>query len=144
MTAADKTAYVTGTYAGNNGMYLGISFDNTSKVVADFETGGPTGYTGRVFGGMVGTVDNGGRDISAENFDILFLMECNGNPYTTPCNFGVGAHATILSTLWWHPTDLGQTIGTGTMSWKVMIEPAAWQPDGNYVLDPVIVAAPEL
>jgi len=144
LTAADKIATVTGTYACNHLMYLGISFDGTGKVAADFETGGTTGYTGRVLGGMVGTVDNHGTDISAEDFDIVFEMNCNGGAYTTPCNFGVGAHATILSTLWWHPTDVGMTIGTGVWTWKVIIEPPLGQADGNYALDPVIVAAPEL
>ena len=144
LTAADKTAYVTGTYAGNHLMWLGISFDNTSKVEADFETGGPTGYTGRVLGGMVGTIDNHDTDISAESFDIVFLMECNGGAYVGPGSFGAGAHNTIPSSLWWDPTDVGQTVGAGTMSWKVEIEPAAWQVDGNYRLDPVIVKAPTL
>ena len=143
-TAANKTAYVTGTYAGNHLMWLGISFDNTSKVEADFETGGATGYTGRVLGGMVGTIDNHGTDISAENFDIVFLMNCNGGAYVGPGNFGFGAHNTIPSTLWWDPMDVGQTVGAGTMAWQVMIEPLTSQADGNYVLDPVVVAAPQL
>jgi hypothetical protein len=143
-TAGDKTAIVSGTYACNHLMYLGISFAGTTKEEADFETGGPTGYTGRVFDGMVGTIDNHGVDISAESFDIVFLMNCNGGAYTTPCNFGVGAHATILSTLWWHPTDVGMTIGSGVWTWKVIIEPPAGQADGNYVLDPEIVAAPQI
>lgn len=143
-TQADKQAIVPGTYAGNHLMYLGISFDNTSKVVGDFETGGPNGYTGRVLGGMVGTIDNHGTDISAEMFDILFLMECNGGSYQGPSNFGFGAHNTIPSTLWWHPVTMGQTLGAGTMSWLIQIEPSAGQADGNYVLDPVVVAAPEL
>lgn len=142
--SSDKIAYVTGTYAGNHLMWLGISFDNTSKVEEDFELGGPTGYTGRVLGGMVGTIDNHGTDISSESFDIVFLMECNGGTYVGPGNFGFGAHNTIPSTLWWNPTDVGQTVGAGTMSWKVEIEPPASQADGNYLLDPVIVAAPDL
>jgi len=143
-TATDKTAYVTGTYAGNHLMWLGISFDNTSKMETDFETGPPTGYTGRVLGGMVGTVDNHNQNISAESFDIVFLMSCNGNPYVGPGNFGFGAHNTIPSALWWDPTDVGQTVGAGTMAWKVTIEPTTSQADGNYVLDPVVVAAPQL
>jgi hypothetical protein len=93
---------------------------------------------------MVGSVDNHGTDISSESFDIEFLMSCNGGAYTTPCNFGFGAHNTIPSTLWWSPVDVGMTTGTGTWSWRVRIYPAAGQPDGNYALDPLVVAAPVL
>lgn len=142
-TAAQKTAVVTGTYATNNLMYIGISFDGTGKTDADFETDGGS-LTGRVLGGMVGSVDIGGRDISDQSFDIRFLANCNGGAWTTPSNFGSGAHGTVPATLWWNPVALGQTLGTGTLSYQVRIEPPASQPDGNYHLDPLLVTAPVL
>jgi hypothetical protein len=145
LTTPDKTAYVNGTYAGNHPEYVGISFNGTSKGVDDFETGGPTGYTGKVLGGMVGTIDNHGTDISDKSFDIQFLLSLNGGAYVSPSTFGAGAHETIPATLWWHPADTGMlTALAGTMSWQVRIFPTAIQADGNYVLDPVIVVAPEL
>ena len=143
-TTLQKTAYVNGTYACNHLEYVGISFNGTSKVDADFELGGPTGLTGRVLGGMVGTIDNHNQDISGESFDILFLCRCDANPYVGPCIFGAGAHSTIPATLWWHPNDIGMSLGTGTVDWLVRIEPPAAQADGNYELDPEIVTAPEL
>ena len=141
--AAAKRAYVNGTYATNNLMYVGISFDGTSKTDGDFETDGG-GLTGRVLNGMVGSVDIGGRDIRSEAFDVKFSLSVNGGAWTTPSNFGSGAHGTIIDTLWWHPVEVGMTLGTGTMLWKVEIEPDTAQPDGNYHLDPAIVAAPVL
>jgi len=141
--APAKQAYVNGTYATNNLMYVGISFDGTSKTDADFESDA-SGLTGRVLGGMVGSVDIGGRDISAEAFDVKFSLRVNGGAWTTPSNFGYGAHDTIPNSLWWSPISTGMTLGTGTMQWLVQIEPDAAQPDGNYYLDPAIVAAPVL
>jgi hypothetical protein len=143
-TNADKTAYVNGTYASNHLEWVGISFDNTTKEEEDFETGGTTGYTGVVLGGMVGSIGNHNNDISSESFDIRFLLSTNGGAYITPGNFGEGAHNTIPSTLWWSPIDTGQTLGTGTLSYQVRIFPDPGQQDGNYNLDPVIVAAPSL
>lgn len=142
-TTEDKQAVVTGTYATNNLMYIGISFAGTDKEAGDFESDG-SGLTGRVLGGMVGSTDIGGRDISDQSFDIRFLANCNGGAWTRPNNFGVGAHATIPATLWWKPDVLGMTLGTGTMAYQVTIEPPASQPDGNYGLDPLLVTAPVL
>jgi hypothetical protein len=140
-TDADKIAIVNGTYATNHPMYVGISFDGTNKVEADMELA-----TGIVKGGMVGTIDIGGRDISAQSFDIMFLCRLNGGAYLTPTSFGSGSHGTQLSTLWWSPTATGMmtALGNGTMDFLVKILPAASQADGNYHLDPVIVTAPVL
>jgi len=140
-TTADKTAIVNGTYATNHPMYVGISFDGTTKVEADFDLA-----TGIVSGGMVGTVDIGGRDISTESFDIMFLCRLNGGSYLVPTSFGAGSHGTQPACLWWDPTTTGMTtaLGNGTMDFLVKVLPANSQPDGNYHLDPVIVKAPTL
>lgn len=141
LTNPQRTAYVNGTYAANHPEYLGISFQNppSNKVEADFDLG-----TGTIAGGMVGTVDNHGTDISSESFDIQFMLSLNGGAYVPPTSFGAGAHGTIPAALWWSPTATGMTLGTGTQSWFVRILPDAGQADGNYILDPVMVAAPEL
>jgi hypothetical protein len=138
-TDADKTAIVTGTYATNHPMYVGISFDGTSKVEGDFELA-----TGIVKDGMVGTIDIGGRSIVPASFDIQFLCSLNGSAYLAPTSFGAGAHGTEPACLWWSPTVTGMTLGNGTMNFLVKILPAASQADGNYHLDPVIVTAPVL
>jgi len=140
-TDGDKTAIVTGTYATNHPMYVGISFDGTSKVAADFELA-----TGIVKGGMVGTTDIGGRSIVPAEFDVMFLCQLNGGGYVTPTSFGDGAHGTEPACLWWSPTVTGMmtALGNGTMDFLVKILPAASQADGNYKLDPVIVKAPVL
>ncbi|NIA15247.1 MAG: hypothetical protein GWP08_14350 [Nitrospiraceae bacterium] len=140
-TTSDKTAVVDGTYATNHPMYIGISFDNTSKDVSDFVIA-----TGTVLNGMVGSVDIGGRDISAESFDIQFMARLNSGAWLFPTSFGAGSHGTQQSVLWWSPTvtGMGTALGSGTMDWLVRILPTAAQPDGNYHLDPVIVSAPVL
>jgi hypothetical protein len=140
-TTADKTAVVNGTYATNHPMYVGISFEGTSKTEADIDLS-----TGIVSDGMVGTVDIGGRDISTESFDIMFLCRLNGGSYLTPTSYGDGSHNTQHDTLWWSPTATGMmtALGNGTMDFLVRILPEASQADGNYHLDPVIVKAPVL
>lgn len=140
-TNADKTAVVNGTYATNHPMYVGISFASTDKVDTDFDL-----TTGIVSGGMIGTVDIGGRDISAESFDIRFLCQLNGGGFLTPTSFGNGSHDTQTSVLWWSPavTGMGSALGNGTLDFQVRILPLASQPDGNYYLDPIIVKAPTL
>ena len=145
-TTTNKTAVVNGTYATNHPMYVGISFDGTSKDENSFQGDGSGGYTGVVLGGMVGTVDIGGRDISTENFDIQFLARLNGGAWLAPTSFGDGSHGTQHKVLWWSPTATGMltALGNGTMDFRVRILPPASQPDGNYHLDPVIVKAPVL
>jgi len=140
-TDADKSATVTGTYATNHPMYVGISFDNTTKEPEDFVLA-----TGTVTGGMVGSVDIGGRDISTEEFDIQFQCRLNGGSWLMPTSFGAGSHNTQDSVLWWSPTVTGMmtALGTGTMDFSVKILPAASQADGNYHLDPAIVTSPML
>jgi len=140
LSSDDKMAHVTGTYAGNHPEYVGISFDGTSKVAGDFDLA-----TGKVAGGMVGTIDNHGTDISSQNFDTSFLLALNGGAYIPPTSFGDGAHGTEPACLWWSPVATGMiTQLAGTMVWRVQIYPAADQADGNYHLDPVLVHAPEL
>ena len=105
-SAADKTAVVDGTFVANNGMYIGISFDGTSKTEADMLMDGGN-YTGEVANALVGTVDVLGRDISAEKFNAKFSLDWSNDAGATwsgpqaPVSFGTGASGTILNTLWW-------------------------------------------
>jgi hypothetical protein len=142
-TSSDKTAYVDGTMTSNNGQWIGISFDGTSKTEADFEKDGSGNFTGRILGAMVGTVDAGGRDISAESFDIVVTMTWDGGTtWNVPGSYGDGAHSTITDTLWWLVNN--GVPGSYTVQWKIELDPAADQPDGNYHLDPAVVVAPVL
>ena len=134
-TTGDKTAIVNGTYATNHPMYVGIEFGETKE----FEMA-----TGIVTDAMLGTVDIGGRDISAEKFDAKFLMNFNGGAYQTPTSFGDGSHGTQHNVLWWDTMKTQNLVGSGTMNFLVRILPPAGQADGNYKLDPVIVKAPVL
>ena len=140
-TTADRTALVTGSMTYNNGMYVGISFDGTGKNESDLEDDGSGGYTGRVFGAMIGSVDVLGRDISSESFDAEILLDW-GSGYQPPITFGTGASGTILNTLWWLVDDGNP--GSYNYTWRIRMLPAAAQPDGNYEFDPIIVAAPML
>jgi hypothetical protein len=140
-TDADKTATVSGTLTSNNGQYIGISFAGSSKDASNFETDGSGNYTGRIFDAMVGTVDVGGRDISTEAFDIVITMTW-GAGYQVPDNYGDGAHSTITDTLWWLVD--GGNPGSYNLTWKIVLEPETHQADGNYNLDPQVVAAPVL
>ncbi len=140
-STADKTAIVNGTYATNHPMYIGISFDGTGKEEGDFIIA-----TGTVKGGMVGTVDIGGRSITTEKFDIQFMARLNGGAWLYPTSFGAGSHGTQPACLWWSPTVTGMmtALGSGSMDWLVRVLPDAAQADGNYNLEPEIVASPEL
>jgi hypothetical protein len=134
-TDPDKTAIVTGTYATNHPMYVGIQFP-TAKTI-DLATG-------IVTDAMEGTLDIGGRSISAEKFDVMFLMRFNGGSYLVPTSFGDGSHGTQHNVLWWDTMKVGNLVGSGTMDFLVKVLPDAGQADGNYNLDPVIVTAPVL
>ncbi|MCX7015860.1 MAG: hypothetical protein NTW86_25450 [Candidatus Sumerlaeota bacterium] len=136
----DRLAYVSGTYAGNHPMYVGISFEGTSKNAGSFELA-----TGTVKDGMVGSVDNHGTVITDQKFDISFCLSINGGPCIYPTSFGDGAHGTEPACLWWSPTatDMINQLH-GYMVWCVTIHPKIDQADGNYALDPVLVSAPVL
>lgn len=140
-TSTDKTAYVAGTFTSNNGMYIGICFTGTGKDETNMEGDGSGGYTGRVFDAMVGTVDVLGRDISGESFDCEFLLDW-GTGWNPPVTYGDGASGTIHDTLWWLVGSGAP--GTYNVTWRVRMLPETNQPDGNYNLDPVVVAAPLL
>ena len=140
-TTDDKRAYMTGTLNCNNGQYVGISFDGQNKTEDDFEKDGTGAFTGRILDGMVGTVDLNGNDISTEMFDLVVLLSW-GSGYQPPGAYGDGAHSTIHDTLWW---DVNNHIpGYYNLSWRIQIEPDTHQADGNYALDPLIVAAPAI
>jgi len=147
----DKTAIVTGTFTANNGMYIGTSFENTSKVEADMLTD-IDGLTGEIQDAMVGTVDVMGRQMYIDkndplqgyhSFNIKMSMRWDADPtWHRPVNFGTGASGTIVETLWWLVADGGA--GTHTLQWKIELLPGPDQADGNYRFDPAIVVAPIL
>jgi hypothetical protein len=142
-TQADKTAYVDGTFTCNNGQYLGISFDGTSKDESDMLKDGGGNYTGEVQDAMVGTKDVLGRNISSENFNVKLLLSWDsGTTYNTPISYGDGASGTIQDTLWWLIN--GGQKGSYNLKWSVELLPETHQADGNYKFDPALVAAPIL
>ena len=138
-TGSDKIAYVDGTFSSNNGQYIGISFDGTTKEAADFETDGTGALTGKIIGGMQSDNDTWRSQDNAMDIEILLSW---GAGWRTPSNFGDGAHGTIQKTLWWLVADGAP--GTYNYQWRVRILPTAHQPDGDYYLDPVIVHTPVL
>lgn len=144
----DKIAYVQGTMAYNNGMYVGISFEGTEKSIANLETGGPTGFTGQINDAMVLTKDVLGRvpgslsgNIAPASFPVKILLSW-GTGYQPPISYGEGASGTIIETLWW--LVAGGAPGAYNYTWKIELMPSTYQPDGNYRFDPIFVAAPEL
>lgn len=150
--AESKVAIVTSQQTTNHHMYVGITFP-TPKADIVWE-GFPSALTGKLIGGMKGTVDLGGRPMDGapqpkDAMDIKFTMQVNGTGgYLPPNSAGSqGAHGTISdSTMWWWPDTLGGPIpeGTCTLDYKVEIFPRADQNDGNYELDPMISVSPEL
>jgi len=143
LTPAKRTAYVSGTFTSNNGMYIGISFDGTGKTPEDMLKDSGGNYTGEVKDAMIGSIDVLGRDITSETFNAKFLLSSDdGTTWTVPVSYGTGASGTILNTLWWLVD--GGAAGTHEVTWSVEMLPATHQPDGNYELDPGIVVAPLL
>ncbi len=139
----DLTATFSGTFTSNNGMYIGVSFEGTTKTVDDMLTDGDGNYTGEIQDAMVGTLDVLGRDISDEAFNIkILLSEDGGATYGPPISYGDGASNTIHDTLWW--LVAGGAKGTHNVTYKVELLPEEHQADGNYNLDPTLVVAPVL
>lgn len=146
-TAADKNAIVNGTFVANNGMYIGISFDGTTKTAADMLKDTNGNYTGEVKDAMVGTTDVLGRNISAQSFNAKFTLDWSNDGTTwsgpqAPVTFGTGASGTVLNTLWWLVNN-GEK-GSYQLKYNIDLLMAADQADGNYKFDPAIVAAPVL
>ena len=137
LTSNDKKATVSGTMTANNGQWIGISFAGSTKDAGDFNL-----TTGVITDAMIGTVDCGGRDISGEAFDIKLLMDDGFSGYVPAQSYGDGAHSSITDTLWWLVN--GGAPGSYSVSWLIELLPATHQPDGNYNLDPTIVASPIL
>jgi len=138
-TAADKTAYVSGSIASNNGQYIGISFDGQGKNEDSFEKDGDGNYTGVILNGMHSNRDT--WRTQDENMDLQILLDY-GQGWEAPVNYGDGSHGTITDTLWWLIKD-GEP-GSYHYQWKVTLLPKPDQPDGDYYLDPVVVVAPVL
>jgi hypothetical protein len=137
-SAADKTAYVNGSMVCNNGQYIGISFLGTGKADADFEKVGGA-YTGKILGGMVSDRDT--WRTQTNSFDVRILLGYNGSTQV-PVNYGDGAHNTVHDTLWWLVN--GGAPGSYVYTWQIELLCDPLQPDGDYQLDPVVVAAPVL
>jgi hypothetical protein len=138
-STADRTAYVQGSFSSNNGQYIGISFTGTSKDISNFETDGSGNFTGRILGGLQSDHDTWRTQDNQMDVEILLNW---GTGWQTPVNYGDGAHSTIHDTLWWLVND-GDP-GTYNYQWRIRLLPEAHQPDGDYYLDPAIVASPVL
>ena len=70
--AADKIAYIDGSFSTNNGMYLGINFTGTGKDESSFEKDGGGNYTGVITDGMVSDRDSWRPQTNS--FDVEILM----------------------------------------------------------------------
>lgn len=145
-TPDDKTAHVFGSFQSNNGQYVGLVFpndcaDNLVSTVAN---------QGIIPGGMKGTFDSRvGADrqsISTKSFPLTITMYTYNDPshttYRGPDSFGPGSDNTVNNALWWKVAD-GAT-GTWNYVWKVVINPAIDQADGDYGLDPIVACSPAL
>lgn len=143
-TTADKTAYVNGTLASNNGQYVGISFEHTNKTIADFEEVGGA-LTGRIINAMKADHDTWRTNVFPQYMDVEILLWYNGysTQWETPSNFGAGSHGTQQNVLWWYPPNNGNP-GSYSFKWRIKLLPEANQPDGDYYLDPVMVVTPVL
>ncbi|MFO7956263.1 MAG: hypothetical protein R6X33_04120 [Candidatus Brocadiia bacterium] len=137
-TSDDLTAYVDGSFSSNNGQYIGISFDGTSKTEASFEED-ENGLTGVILGGMQSDRDTWREQDEQMDLEILLSW---GDGWKAPGNYGEGAHGTVTKTLWWLVD--GGNAGTYDYQWRVRLMPEADQPDGDYYLDPAVVSAPVL
>ena len=138
-TSTDKTAFVAGSLSSNNGQYIGISFDGQNKAEASFQKDGSGNYTGVILGGMHSANDT--WRVQDNDMDLQILLNA-GNGWEAPVNYGDGAHNTITDTLWWLVNN-GDP-GWSTYQWQVRLLPAPNQADGDYYLDPTVVAAPVL
>jgi hypothetical protein len=138
-TTADKTAFVQGTFSTNNGQYIGISFTGTGKDESSFEKDGSGDYTGVILDGMQSDRDTYRTQDNQMDLQILLNWGAGWQP---PVAYGDGAHSTIHDTLWWLVN--GGAPGTYNYQWRIRLLPTTHQPDGDYYLDPVIVACPVL
>jgi len=148
------TAIAHETFITNHPMWVGVSFDGSpGKTEANFVT---TFTDGRIKDAMVGKtrgdgstmtegVDGGvlGHGIKTK-FDATILRSIDyGATWQPPAVFGDGADGTLHRVLWWARLPVTDT-GVHQLYWLVQLHPNAAQQDGNYHLDPVFVAAPEL
>lgn len=138
-TTSDLIAFVDGSFTTNNGQYIGISFLGTGKGEADFEKDGSGNYTGKIIDGMQSDRDTWRAQDNQMDVEIKLNW---GAGWTAPVNYGDGAHSTITDTLWWLVD--GGNPGTYNYQWRIRLLPEPHQPDGDYYLDPVVVAAPVL
>jgi len=136
----DKTAYVYGSFSSNNGMYIGLTFDGT-KTAANFEKVG-SAFTGKILHAMKSDRDTW----RTQNFDFdieMMLTDDGGTTWYPPVAYDVGSHGTIPMSLWWRPASF-ELPGAHNYAWRIKLLIDADQPDGDYHLDPAIVAVPEL
>ena len=138
-TSADLTAYVQGTFSTNNGQYIGISFTGMNKDESNFEKDGGGAFTGKIFDALQSDHDTWRTQDNQMDMEILMNW---GTGWQVPVAYGDGAHSTIHDTLWW--LVAGGAPGTYSYQWRIRLLPESNQPDGDYYLDPTIVASPVL
>jgi len=139
----DLTIHPAGSFTSNAPVYVGLNLSAMPNIDSgSFETGGGGGLTGRIFGGMIGTIDIAGRDISDESMDLRILLSWDGEPHKPPEYYGYSPDGNVPDTLWWLVSD-GEP-GTYTLDWEIRLLPEPDQADGNYYLESEIVVAPVL
>ena len=131
---SDLIAYVDGSFTSNNGQYIGISFQGTDKTSEDFDYN-----TGVISGGMQSDHDTW-RD-QDNQMDIQILLN-TGSGWDPPVDYGDGAHNTVTDTLWWLVNEGNP--GSYNYQWRIKLLPSTDQADGDYYLDPQVVATPVL
>ncbi len=136
---ADMIAYVDGSFSSNNGMYIGISFEGSGKAETDFAKDISGNFTGVITDGMQSNHDAWRSQNNQMDVEILLNW---GPGWMPPVTYGDGAHSTIPDTLWWEVA--GGAAGSYNYRWRIRLMPEPHQPDGDYYLDPVVVAAPVL
>ena len=114
-TNADKTAYVSGSFASNNGQDIGISFLGQNKDESNFQKDSGGAYTGVILNGMHSANDTWREQDN--NMDLQILLNY-GNGWEAPVNYGDGAHDTVTDTLWWlvNAGEPGSTATSGRSS----------------------------
>ena len=123
-------AVVHGSLRSNNGEWIGIEVPETKNLLD-----------------LVGTTDGFGRDISDQTIGLLWELQevaANGTvirDWRPADTVGEGASGTIYA-MWWL-IAYGEPC-THYYNFRCTIKPEVHQPDGHYVLDPVVTVKPAL
>ncbi len=140
----DLTIHATGSLTTNAGMFIGLNLSAMGHISdASLERNGSGHLTGRIMGGMIGTIDVLGRNISEERIDISILLSWDGGgTHRPPDYFGSSPDGNVHRTVWWLVNEGNP--GIYALDWKVRLFPQQAQADGNYYFESELVVAPVL